>query len=126
MRNPASPPPRRRAAACALALLALAAAWPPARAGDDLRALAARKHGRIVALEVLIRSVDAVIPGRLLEAELEEDDGVPIYELRWQLADGRRLEIEIDARDGSWLKLEGRRLETTFRRPPAAAPAAPR
>lgn len=76
-----------------------------------------------MALEVLISHIDAAIPGRLLEAELDEDDGVPIYELRWQLSDGRRLEIEIDARDGTWLQLKGRRLETVFRRPAAAASA---
>jgi len=35
------------------------------------------------------------------------------------------LEIELDARDGRWLKLKGPRLETVFRRSPTAtAPAA--
>ena len=83
---------------------------------DNRRALAARQGGRILPLASLIAQVDAVIPGRLLKAELDEEDGTDVYELRWQLADGRRLELEIDARDGRWLKLEGPRLETVFRR----------
>ncbi len=107
-------------AACALSALSPLSI---AKGGsDDKRALAAREGGRILPLDTLIRQVDAMIPGRLLEAELDDDDGVPVYELRWQLADGRRLEIEVDARDGRWLKLEGPRLETVFRRN-GAAPA---
>ena len=102
------------------------AAIGSAQAGrdDERRALAARAGGRILPLEVLIEQIDAVIPGRLLEAELDDEDGSVIYELVWQLADGRRLKIEVDARDGRWRKLEGARLETVFRRSAAKAPAA--
>lgn len=103
-----------------LAALGAALCAAPLQAGpgsdDNRRALAARQGGRILPLATLIAQVDAVIPGRLLEAELDEEDGIDVYELRWQLADGRRLELEIDARDGRWLKLEGPRLETVFRR----------
>lgn len=76
-------------------------------------------------LERLLAQVAERVPGRLLEAELDDDDGVLVYELRWQLADGRRLEIELDARDGRWLKLKGPRLETVFKPAPGrqAAPA---
>lgn len=131
LRLPPHPFTRRRLAAAmrpaaasilAAALAALAMAAPPAdgtAGADNRRALAARQGGRILPLATLIAQVNAVIPGRLLEAELEEEDGIEVYELRWQLADGRRLELEIDARDGRWLKLEGPRLETVFR--PGAA-----
>jgi len=106
--------------ACASSLAPTAAS--PGR--DDRRALAAREGGQILPLEVLITQVEARIPGRLLAAEVDDDDGIFVYELRWQLADGRRLEIELDARDGRWLKLKGARLETAFRRSPqATAPA---
>lgn len=123
--RPLKPPRRCRAVAWLLAgaLAGLAAVLPPsgeARPGDDRRALAAREGGRILPLETLIAQVDAVIPGRLLEAELDdEDDGTVVYELRWQLTDGRRLELDVDARDGRWLKLKGPRLETVFRPVPA-------
>lgn len=92
-------------------------AWPAAQAGrdDGQRVLSAREQGRIVPLQQLIAQVSQLVPGRLLEAELDDDDGLLVYELRWQLADGRRLDIELDARDGRWLKLKGPRLETVFR-----------
>jgi hypothetical protein len=88
----------------------------PAQAGrdDGQRVRAAREQGRILPLEQLIAQVAQVVPGRLLQAELEDEDGRWVYELRWQLADGRRLEIELDASDGRWLKLKGPRLETVF------------
>lgn len=106
---------------CAALLLAPQAAWPGR--DDGQRALQARQGGRVLPLELLIQQVAAVIPGRLLEAELEEDEGQLAYELRWQLVDGRRLELELDASDGRWLKLKGPRLETVFRGA-AAGPAA--
>lgn len=111
---------RRRAAAVLVWGLCggLAIAPLPARAQDDdaRRARTAREQRRILPLEQLIAQVSQAIPGRLLEAEIDDEDGLPVYELRWQMADGRRLEIELDARDGRWLKLEGPRLETVFRR----------
>lgn len=95
----------------------LGVAGPVAHAGadDGQRARAAREQGRIVPLEQLMAQVSTAIPGRLLEAELDDDEGLLVYELRWQLVDGRRLEIELDARDGRWLKLKGPRLETVFK-----------
>lgn len=46
-------------------------------------------------------------PGaRLLEAELEEDDGIYIYEIELLTADGIARELELDARDGRLLKDE--------------------
>ncbi|NML18377.1 PepSY domain-containing protein [Azohydromonas caseinilytica] len=97
----------------------------PARGDGQDRAAAERSRGRILALERLVQQVSALLPGRMLEVEFEEDDGVPVYELTWLLPDGRRLEIELDARDGRWLSLQGPRLETAFRRAPVSSPAAP-
>ncbi|WP_157268404.1 PepSY domain-containing protein [Azohydromonas aeria] len=116
---------RHAARALALAAACLAGSCVPVAAGDGSaeRALRERGRGTIVALESLVRQVSAQLPGRLLEAELEEDDGRLVYELTWLLPDGRRLEIELDARDGTWLSLQGPRLETAFRRAPAAAQA---
>ena len=42
----------------------------------------------------------------LLEAELEEDDGIYIYEIELLTADGVARELELDARDGRLLKDE--------------------
>jgi len=122
---------RRRAVTGLLCALCggLGMAGPVAQAGRDDGQLArtAREQGRIVPLEQLVAEVGQKIPGRLLQAELDDDDGLPVYELRWQLADGRRLEIELDARDGRWLKIKGPRLETVFKAAPAGiAAGAPR
>ncbi|HEU4458566.1 MAG TPA: PepSY domain-containing protein [Methylibium sp.] len=109
-------------AATLLAVGASMAAVPGvAGSGRDegARALGAREGGRILALATIIDRIDAVIPGRLLDAELDDDDGITVYEIRWQLPDGRRLEIEVDAHDGQWRELKGARLETVFRRSPA-------
>ena len=46
-------------------------------------------------------------PGaRLLEAELEEEDGIFVYEIELLTADGVARELELDARDGRLLKDE--------------------
>jgi len=131
LRHPATPEAglRRRTAVglawglcCGLGLISPAA---EAERDSSQRARAAHAQGRIVPLEQLIAQVAQKVPGRLLEAELDDDDGLLVYELRWQLADGRRLEIELDAHDGRWRKLKGPRLETVFKptTPGAAYPA---
>lgn len=84
---------------------------------DPERAAAERERGRIVPLERLLRLLAQQLPGRAVGVELEEDDGRMVYELKWLLPDGRRLEIEVDARDGRWLSLKGARLETVWLRP---------
>lgn len=105
----------RRLLAAAL-LLALAAPAQPHKL-DPERAAAERGRGRILPLEQLLQTVALQLPGRAVGVELEEDDGRMVYELKWLLPDGRRLEIEIDAADGRWLTLKGARLETVFLRP---------
>ena len=70
-------------------------------------------------LEQLLQSLAQQLPGRRVGVELEEDDGRMVYELKWLLPDGRRLEIDIDASNGRWLSLKGARLETVFVRPGA-------
>lgn len=119
------------ATAIALRTLALTAglvAWPLAvhasRAAPD-RPLQARSQGAVLPLERLIAGVAAQLPGRLIAAELDEEDGQPMYELRWLLPDGRVLEIDIEARTGRWTALQGVRLETLWRTPAAAVRPAP-
>lgn len=77
---------------------------------DDIsqdEALRLREQGKIMALEKLLGIAMSLYPGaRLLEAELEEDDGVYIYEVELITRSGVVREIEIDARDGRILKDE--------------------
>ena len=92
----------------ALPLCLLLATTPVAsRDLDQDEALRLRKDGLIMPLESLLQQAMDRHPGaRLLEAELEEDDGVYIYEIELLTADGIARELELDARDGRLLKDE--------------------
>ena len=99
--------------------LCTALAWPmegQASRKDPQRTLPAWGQAGVLSLERLQADVATQVPGRLVTAELDEDAGQPVYEIRWLLADGRVLEIEIDARTGQWLGLQGARLETLWRK----------
>jgi len=89
--------------------LALLLATTPAasRDLDQDEALRLRREGLILPLESLLQRAMERHPGaRLLEAELEEDDGLYIYEIELLTADGIARELELDARDGRMLKDE--------------------
>ncbi len=45
-------------------------------------------------------------PGRVSEVELEEEDGMTIYEIELVTPDGRLIEVEIDAASGRILALD--------------------
>ncbi len=88
----------------AIAALLLAA---PALAHDldQNEALRLRQEGVIRPLEQLLQAALARYPdARLLEAELEEEDGRYIYEFEILTRDGAVRELELDARDGRLLK----------------------
>lgn len=84
-------------------LLALAACCTFASAHDlgQDEALKLRQAGVILPLEQLLHKAMARYPGaKLLEAELEEDDGVYTYEVELLTADGVVREIELEAATG--------------------------
>ena len=81
----------------------------PARGGNSLgdgwspRESEARegvRGGRLVSLETVIRSIARSNPGQLLDAGLEDRGGRPIYRVRWQTNDGRRIDFIVDATTG--------------------------
>jgi uncharacterized membrane protein YkoI len=91
-------------------LLVGALLLPAGRAGSDPdsdRARAARAAGRTVALETLVEWVEQRYHGRLLEAELEQEDGALVYELEWMTPESSVLEFEFDAHSGRLLEAEG-------------------
>jgi len=58
-------------------------------------------------LEALLQRAMERYPGAsLLEAELEEEDGIYVYEIELLTTDGVARELELDARDGCLLKDE--------------------
>lgn len=74
--------------------------------GQD-EALRLRREGAVQSFEQLLAVVSARYPGvRVLEVELEEEDGRFIYEMEVLTADGAVREIELDARTGAVLQDE--------------------
>jgi len=106
-----------RLAASLGALLALVLA--PARAGeargDHDHARVARARGEVLPLARILALVERDFAGRVIDVELDREDGMPRYEIELLLADGRVIELELDARTGELLQIEGTRLETAFR-----------
>ena len=105
--------PRRRSTrvglVIALLLGAAAVAVPhPARpdelGADEVRAL--REQGAILALETILERIRAIRPGRVIEVELEREDGTLVYELELLDSDGNVWEMYVDAATGQVLREE--------------------
>lgn len=78
-----------------------------ARDLDQDEALRLRREGVIMPFEQLMQHIGNAYPGStLLEAELEEEDGVLVYELEILTTSGVVRELELDARNGTILKDE--------------------
>ena len=70
-------------------------------------ALRLREQGRIIPLETLLALVAQRHPqSALLEVELEEDQGIYIYEVELATHDGVVRELEIDAYTGAIIRDE--------------------
>lgn len=94
---------RAALAALLLALVPLA----PALDVDQDEALRLRQSGEVLSFQAILREAEARYPGaRLLEAELDDDDGELIYEIELLTRDGVVRELEIDARSGRLLEDE--------------------
>lgn len=85
-------------------------ALPENAAARDLNqdeALQLRKSGKLMPLDSLLQIVRQRYPdARLLEAELESEDGRLIYELEVLTTGGGVRELELDASNGAVLKDE--------------------
>jgi uncharacterized membrane protein YkoI len=91
-------------------LLALGLLLTGGAHGDDhARARAWVESGQALPLAEILARLPVDLAGQLLEAELEEEDGRPVYELEWLTPGGRVLELEVDARDGRVLAIEPER-----------------
>lgn len=78
-----------------------------ARDLDQDEALSLRQSGKILPLEQLMQSALGRYPGAiLLEAELEEEDDIFVYEVEILTTQRIVRELELDARDGRILKDE--------------------
>lgn len=88
-----------------LAVASVPAGWARDVGHDEARAL--RQAGTILPLEqITAQALKRHGGARLLEVELEEDDGRLVYEVELLGADGVVRELELDARSGQLLKDE--------------------
>lgn len=71
---------------------------------DEIRKLVER--GELLSLESIMLQYSEEEYGKLLDLEVEYEDGIIIYEMEFLRADGQIIEIEIDARNGRILEQE--------------------
>lgn len=98
------------ARAIASVLLLMLVLPGPALAGDDHddveRASRGARSGEFLPFARLARIALDRYPGRIVEAQLDEDDGRVVYEIKILRRNGRVLELELDARTGSILDVD--------------------
>jgi uncharacterized membrane protein YkoI len=96
-----------RVVVCVLVLLALLATAAPARAAapDHDRARSAVEAGQIRPLQEILAAVRAQVPGRLLDARLQQNNRV--YEVILLQADGQVVAVTVDARTAQVLGVQG-------------------
>ena len=77
------------------------------RADDDDHDFAKRalEQGRALPLADIIAKVSRQVPGKVIEVELEDEDGSLVYDLILS-PQGRLQEIEVNAATGKILKIE--------------------
>lgn len=64
------------------------------------------KQGQILPLESILAQFPEKQYGKLLDLEVEREQGVIVYEFEFLRADGVIVEIEVDARNGKILQQE--------------------
>jgi uncharacterized membrane protein YkoI len=96
---------------CLLGLvLALALTGPVAAQSDQQRARDAMQAGRIRPLQEILMQIRPRIPGRILNAWLEEGrGGLWIYRLKMLDVRGNIIGVVVDARNGQILQVFGPR-----------------
>ncbi len=74
---------------------------------DHDRARRAVEQGLILPFKDILAKVQQAYPGQILEAELDDEDGIFVYELKILSSDGRVVEVVYDARTGELMKAKG-------------------
>jgi uncharacterized membrane protein YkoI len=96
----------RIALAGLIALMLMGAA--PARADSDQdRARAAVDAGEVKPLGQILKSVRQRYKGQVLDSQLLDEGGRPVYRVRLLTKDGKVLDIGVDAKSGRILDVRG-------------------
>ena len=78
-------------------------------ASDDLDQAEIRelvRQGEIMPLETILAQLPAADFGKLIDLEVERENGVVVYEFEFLRTDGSIVEVEVDARNGKILEQE--------------------
>ena len=62
--------------------------------------------GQILPLAEVLARVQAIQPGRVVEVELEQDEGIMVYEVELVTPDGRLIEMDMDAATGALVEMD--------------------
>ena len=79
---------------------------PAVHADDDKRIRQLQRSGEILSLEQIFDKARRVKPGRIVDVDLDKDDGRYVYEIELLESSGKVWEMEFDARTGELLELE--------------------
>ena len=79
-----------------------------AGADDHDRARRAVEEGRILPLKEILARAQGAYPGQVIEAELEDEGGTVVYEIKMLTADGRVMKLSYNAATGELLKTRAR------------------
>lgn len=71
---------------------------------DHDRARAALERREVLPLAQILDVVAKRVPGDIVELELEQEEGVWVYEIKVIAPDGRLLEVLVDAAEGTLLE----------------------
>ncbi|HKI59864.1 MAG TPA: PepSY domain-containing protein [Mariprofundaceae bacterium] len=77
-----------------------------AQAGDHERARDLLEQGRILSLSEIMKQAAVRFPGKVLEVELEEEDGLIVYKIEFLGENDTVMEMVIDARNGEMISVE--------------------
>jgi len=81
----------------------LGADWRPQQ--DEARQ--GVRQGRMLPLESIVPRIARRAPGRMLDTGIESRGPQVVYRVRWQAADGRRIDYIVDAATGAILGADG-------------------
>jgi uncharacterized membrane protein YkoI len=84
---------------------------------DHDRAREAMEAGKILPLRTIIDKLDRDYPGQILEVELDHEDGQWLYEIKMLRDSGALIKLELDAGDGTLIRIKGRDIAPQEGRP---------
>ena len=90
------------------AFLVAALAAASASASDHDRARRAVEEGRILPLKEILARAQGAYPGQMIEAELEDEGGIVVYEIKILTTNNRVMKLYYNAATGDLLKTKDR------------------